>query len=182
MHGNLNTKLHRLFMYSRLTATDANGVQAGALHTIFVCPGFTQRVLRPLVYAQCWNESNVNKCILHFSFFCTARHYIESGLTSEVEVALHRCSRATGGPQKKSSSCKHPVKPSELHLHLWAASGSTSPFASSFYTSGVLQAQRGGVVIAVMWSTGLAVEGVGGAIHWKWDGGLCLSRHEPLKW
>ncbi len=39
-------------------------------------------------------------------------------LTSGVEVALHGCSRATAGPQKKPCSCKHEVHPGGLHLHL----------------------------------------------------------------
>lgn len=146
--------------------------------------GTTSQILRNALFLELrWGKKK--KWIVIFYLFNStyvAWHLKELSLTSEVEVALHRCSRATSGPQKKPGSCKHPVNPSELHLHLWPASGSSSPFSSSFYTSGASQPQRGGVVIAVMWSTGLAMEGVGGAIHWEWGGGLCLSRHEPLKW
>lgn len=88
-------------------------------------------------------------------------------LTSGVEVALHGCSRPTAGPQKKPCSCKHPVNPAELHLHLvWSGSGSSSPFAPLFIHPEALRSRRGGVVSAVMWPTGLAEEGVSGAIHW----------------
>lgn len=43
-------------MYSRLTATDTDRVQAGALHAGVVHPGFPQRVVAPLEHAQCWNK------------------------------------------------------------------------------------------------------------------------------
>lgn len=53
----LDTKSHRLFVYSRLTATDPNRVQTGALHASVVHPGFTQWVVPPLVHTQSWTNT-----------------------------------------------------------------------------------------------------------------------------
>lgn len=59
--------------------------------------------------------------------------YKELDLTSGAEVALHGCSRATAGPQKKPYGSKQQVNPGELHLyHVWSACDSSSPFLPSF--------------------------------------------------
>lgn len=111
--------------YIRLTATHTNWVQAGALHTCVVHPGFTHWVVFSFEHThRCndteWYEKNTSsfKQNIIKEAFCI--------LTSGVKVALHGCSRAAAGLQKNPCSCKHKVHPAKLHLPLvW--SGSCDP-------------------------------------------------------
>lgn len=182
----LDTKSHRLFVYSRLTATDPNRVQTGALHASVVHPGFTQWVVPPLVHTQSWTNTwwGEELKIIHFFInwwgffkgkclgFFFKKGYKELDLTSGAEVALHGCSRATAGPQKKPYGSKQQVNPGELHLyHVWSACDSSSPFLPSFICFEGSWPWRGGVACTVMWPTDLAVESVSGAIRWEWGGG-----------
>lgn len=104
--------------------------------------------------------------------FFFKKGYKELDLTSGAEVALHGCSRATAGPQKKPYGSKQQVNPEELHLyHVWSACDSASPFLPSFICFEGSWPWRGGVACTVMWPTDLAVESVSGAIRWEWGGG-----------
>lgn len=107
----------KLFIYIRLTAAHTNWVQAGALHTCVVHPGFTHWVACSFELAHSCNDTEW--CEKNPSSF--TKNLIKGVLyilTSGVKVALHGCCRAAAGVQKNRCSCKHKMHPTQLHLPL----------------------------------------------------------------
>lgn len=200
--GHVDSTPRRLFVYSRLTATNADGVQAGALHASVVHPGFTQREVPPLEHTQCWNnrrQSKVNWEIYFFKNNMVFNLSLKSGdLTSWVKVALHGCSRPTTGPQKKPCSCKHKVNPGELHpssapVGLWSAFSLCSLIYTSwgFTTAACRWGQHRHAAHRPGWrrcrrchplGNEEVVLYLGTALGTLEITSLCFSGHEPPKW